>query len=147
LKFYLLRVDPKRKIVFNPEESIDFHGFTGPFVQYSYARIKSILRKEEKIPVKEYPASELFLLEKALIMALEKYPLLLDQAKVEMNPSLVANYAFSVAKTFNSFYTEHSVSKAESEEKKQLRTLLCQFTANVLQSSMALLGIQVPERM
>ena len=147
LKFYLLRVDPKRKIVFNPEESIDFHGFTGPFVQYSYARIKSILRKEEGTPAKAYEASSLLALEKAMILGLEKYPIVLDQARLEMNPSVIANFVFGLAKTFNAFYTEHSVGKAESEEKKQLRLQLCRFTANVLQSSMSLLGIQVPERM
>jgi len=82
-----------------------------------------------------------------MILGLEKYPIVLDQARLEMNPSVIANFVFGLAKTFNAFYTEHSVGKAESEEKKQLRLQLCRFTANVLQSSMSLLGIQVPERM
>ncbi len=147
LKFFLLRVDPKKRMVFNPDESIDFHGFTGPFIQYTYARIKSILRKE---PVTGYPAVEgetLFPLEKELLISLEKYGSLLQQACVEMNPSLVANYVFGIARLFNSFYAEHSVARAESEIKKQLRLRICVMVANVMQSAMSLLGIRVPERM
>ena len=147
LKFFLLRVDPKKRMVFNPEESIDFHGYTGPFVQYAHARIKSILRKEEP---GEYPAEDigpLLPLEKELLIHLEKYSSLLQQACTEMNPSLVASYIFNIAKIFNSFYAEHPVSRAESEVKKQLRLRICVMTANVIRSSMQLLGIRVPERM
>ena len=147
LKFFLLRVDPKKRMVFNPEESIDFHGFTGPFIQYTHARIKSILRKES---VGDFPQQELtglLPLEKELLISLEKYSSILQQACNEMNPSLVANYIFSVAKIFSSFYTEHSVSRAESENKKQLRLRICVMTANIIQSGMKLLGIKVPERM
>jgi arginyl-tRNA synthetase len=147
LKFFILRVDPKKRMVFNPDESIDFHGFTGPFIQYTHARIKSILRKET---VEEFPADQftaLLPLEKQLLVLMEKYSLLLKQACSEMNPSLVANYIYSVAKTFNSFYAELSVSRAETEEKKQLRLRICVMTANIIKSSMNLLGIKVPERM
>jgi len=147
LKFFLLRVDPKKRMVFNPDESIDFHGFTGPFVQYAHARVKSILRKES---ISEYSGSEktdLLPLEKELLISLEKYSSLLEQACIEMNPSLVANYVFSIAKTFNSFYSEHSIGRAESEYKKQLRLRICVMTAYVIQSAMSLLGIKVPERM
>ena len=147
LKFFLLRVDPKKRMVFNPDESIDFHGFTGPFVQYTHARIKSILRKES---VGTYPTGEmtaLLPLEKEMLIILEKYSGLLQQACSEMNPSLLANYSFSVAKVFNSFYAEHSVNRAESESKKQLRLRICVMTSNVIRSSMKLLGIKVPERM
>jgi arginyl-tRNA synthetase len=153
LKFYLLRVDPKKKMVFNPEESIDFHGFTGPFVQYTYARIKSILRKDQTEwdkAVKGSPhedESSLLSLEKAVILQLEKYPSVLEQACLEMNPSVVAIYAFQLAKQFNSFYSEHSVSRAETEGKKVLRLRLSILTAHILQSSMSVLGIDVPERM
>jgi arginyl-tRNA synthetase len=147
LKFFLLRVDPKKRMVFNPDESIDFQGFTGPFVQYTYARIKSILRKEAIGVYHEMEFKPLLTLEKELLINLEKFGLLLQQACTEMNPSLVANYVFSIAKIFNSFYSEHSVSKAESENKKQLRLRICVMTANVIQSSMSLLGIRVPERM
>ncbi len=147
LKFYLLRVDPKKKMVFNPEESIDFHGFTGPFVQYTYARIRSILRKEEETISAAQQTEALLPLEKAVIIQLERYPVMIEQACEEMNPSVIANYAFNLAKTFNSFYTEHSVSRAETAAKKQLRLQLSLLTATVLQSAMQLLGIKVPERM
>ena len=146
LKFFLLRVDPKKKMIFNPEESIDFHGFTGPFVQYTYARIKSILRKEKAVAATA-GTEGLAKLEKELIVKLEQYPAVVEQAAEEHNPSLLAIYAFEIAKTFNSFYTEHSVMKAESEDKKQLRLKICALTANVIKSAMGLLGISVPERM
>jgi arginyl-tRNA synthetase len=147
LKFFLLRVDPKKRMVFNPDESIDFHGYTGPFIQYTHARIKSILRKEQ---IGDYPAdgfSTLLPLEKELLITLEKYGTLLQLACTEMNPSLVANYTFGLAKIFSSFYSEHSVSRAESEGKKQLRLRICVMTSNILKSAMSLLGIRVPERM
>ncbi|HEY6505594.1 MAG TPA: arginine--tRNA ligase [Chitinophagaceae bacterium] len=146
LKFFLLRVDPKKRMVFNPEESIDFHGFTGPFVQYTHARIRSILRKEKAVGNLS-AVSSLLPKEKELIVLLEQYSATLDQALQEHNPSVLAIYAFNVAKTFNTFYTEHSIMSAESEEKKQLRLQLSELTANVIASSMALLGIRVPERM
>ncbi len=147
LKFFLLRVDPKKRMIFNPDESIDFHGFTGPFVQYTHARIKSILRKERMGEPAGGVAFPLLPLEKEVIISLEKYAALLETACQEMNPSLVANFAFSLAKIFNSFYVEHSVGRAETEEKKQLRLRICLLTANVLKSAMGILGIRVPERM
>ncbi len=146
MKFYLLRVDPKKTMVFNPEESIDFHGFTGPFVQYTYARIKSILRKtttDHRLPVTD----SLLKLEKDVIMVLEQFPAAIEQAAFEHNPSAIAIYVFDLAKTFNSFYTIHSIASAETEEKKQLRLSIAGMTANVIKSSMELLGIHVPERM
>jgi len=151
MKFYLLRVDPKKTMVFNPEDSIDFHGFTGPFVQYTHARIKSILKKvgEESLTVDGSPLAiaNLLPLEKELIVELEQYPAAIEQACEEHNPSVIANYVFHLAKTFNSFYSEHSVSNAESASKKQLRVQLATMTANVIKSGMELLGINVPERM
>ena len=163
MKFYLLRVDPKKTMVFNPEESIDFHGFTGPFVQYTYARIKSILRKiagNEQLtlgngqpamtndPMTNDPmTNDLLKLEKDLIIAAEQYPAMIEQACAEQNPSVIANYVFHLAKTFNSFYTEHSIANAETEEKKQLRLQLAGMTSNIIKSGMNLLGINVPERM
>ena len=147
LKFFLLRVDPKKKMIFNPEESIDFHGFTGPFVQYTHARIKSILRKEKAEPTYKLQSSELLSGEKELIVLLEQYPVILEQAAEEHNPSVLAIYAFTVAKTYNTFYAEHSVMDAESADKKQLRLQLSEMTANVISSAMHLLGIKVPERM
>lgn len=146
LKFFLLRVDPKKKMIFNPEESIDFHGFTGPFVQYTHARIKSVLRKAQGTSDK-VQATSLLKLEKDLVIMLEQYPTILEQAVAEHNPSVIAIYVFNLAKAFNTFYTEHSVMNAESEEKKQLRLQISEMTANVIASGMSLLGIKVPERM
>ncbi|MEI6947654.1 arginine--tRNA ligase [Paraflavisolibacter sp. H34] len=152
LKYFLLRVDPKKKMVFNPEESIEFYGFTGPFIQYTHARIKSILRKAEAegtkyegLDTKE--ASALLPLEKELLLLLEQYSDTVQQAAAEYNPSVMALYAFNVAKTYNTFYTAHKVLAAETEEKKLLRLRLCARTASVIKSSLALLGINVPERM
>jgi len=146
LKYYLLRVDPKKKMIFNPEESIDFHGHTGPFIQYTHARIKSILRKEKATDITTISAN-LLPLEKELLIELENYPTVVEQACKEHDPSHIANYVYHLAKTYNSFYTEHSVMNAESADKKQLRLLLCSFTANVIAGAMQLLGIKVPERM
>lgn len=158
LKFFLLRVDPKKKMIFNPEESIDFHGFTGPFIQYTHARIKSILRKagvngqgsmvndKENSPF-TIDHSPLLPLEKALLLTLEQFPAVLQEAAAEHDPSKVAIYVFNLAKTFNSFYTEHSIANAETEEKKQLRLQLSQLTAQSLHNGMSVLGIRVPERM
>ena len=145
MKFYLLRVDPKKKMIFNPEESIDFHGFTGPFIQYTYARIKSILRKEslERKPL----TGGLLPLEKQVLYVLEQFPSIIRDAAQELNPSVIANYLFLLAKTYNSFYTEHSVANAENADKKNLRLQLSVMTSGVLQSGMQLLGINVPERM
>lgn len=158
LKFFLLRVDPKKKMIFNPEESIDFHGFTGPFVQYTHARIRSILRKAagngEWSMINDKPDSlftidhsPLLPLEKALLITLEQFPVVLQEAASEHDPSKVAIYVFNLAKTFNSFYTEHSIANAETEEKKLLRLQLSQLTAQALKNGMSVLGIRVPERM
>jgi arginyl-tRNA synthetase len=168
LKFFLLRVDPKKRILFNPEESIDLHGFTATFIQYAYARIRSILRKEASAAAtgtastatparsepssatrapSDLPAAALLPLERAIIIALEKYPSMIEQACVEMNPSVIAGYIFGLAKSFNSFYSEHSIANAETTQKKEWRLRLCRLTATVLHSGMGLLGIRVPERM
>jgi arginyl-tRNA synthetase len=146
LKFFLLRVDPKKRMVFNPEESIDIHGFTATFVQYTHARICSILRKEQ--PAAKAPAfSTLLKAEKDMLVLLEQFETIIEQALQEHNPSVLAGYAFQLAKSFNSFYTELSVMKAESEEKKQLRLRICALTAKTIRITMRLMGIAVPERM
>ena len=151
LKFFLLKVDPKKRMVFNPEESIDFHGFTGPFIQYTHARLRSILRKEaaEESSTADtvLESTPLLKLEKELVLQLEQYPDIVRQSAMEYNPSSIANYIFSVAQTCNSFYTVHKVLKAETEEKKLLRLQICQLTAHVIKDAMQLLGIRVPERM
>ena len=158
MKFYLLRVDPKKRMVFNPEESIDFHGFTGPFVQYTYARIQSILRKvdsegsvigDETSGVQHHTSDigKLLPFERQLILFLEKYAGTVSDAADEMNPSLIANYVFNLAKLYNSFYAEHSVANAENTEKKNLRLRLSVMTAHIIKSALQLLGIKVPARM
>ncbi len=145
LKFFLLRVDPKKKMIFNPEESIDFHGFTGPFIQYTHARIKSILRKTgTQTHILPTP---LLALEKALIIALSNFSNTINEAAENLDPSKLAIYAFELAKLFNSFYTEHSINNAESEDKKQLRIHLAILTAATLSKAMHALGIAVPEQM
>jgi len=146
LKFFLLRVDPTKKMLFNPKESIDFHGFTGPFIQYTHARIKSILRKVEG-QVVDLSNEVLTPLEKEIILLLEQFQTVIQAAASEFNPSALAIYCFEVAKTFNSFYTEHSIANAETKEKQLLRLHICTLTAHVLKTGMALLGINVPDRM
>ncbi len=150
LKFFLLRVDPKKKMVFNPAESIDFHGFTGPFIQYTYARIRSILRKLNYQSSKELldDANDTWLpLEKELIVTIEQFPTVLKDAGTEQDPSKVAIYIFNLAKTFSSFYSEHSIANAESPSKQALRIMLSVFTATAIKNGMKVLGIKVPERM
>jgi len=145
LKFYLLRVDPQRKMVFNPEESIDFHGFTAPFIQFTHARIKSILRKQQ--PLGTFLQPDFLPMEKNLAVLTEQYPALLLEAANDYDPSKVAIYCYNLARTFSSFYTAHSITNAESSEKKELRLQLASITGHVLQHGMNLLGITVPERM
>ena len=154
LKFYLLRVDPKKKMIFDPKESIDLHGFTATFVQYAHARICSILRKEGVAMLPDNTKFQTFKLtqdilpaEKKLALMLEQYPVILENAAVEYNPSLLCNYSFQLAQQFNSFYDEHSISKAENEEKKHLRLMLIIMTAQILRHGMKLLGIRLPEKM
>ena len=145
LKFFLLRVDPKKKMIFNPEESIDFHGFTGPFIQYTHARIKSILRKTGTTV--QQVGSSLLPLEKALAMQLANFSAEVNEAAEALDPSKLAIYAFNLAKLFNSFYAELSIANAESEDKKNLRIQLGILTAATLKQAMQVLGIEVPEQM
>lgn len=145
LKFFLLRVDPKKKMIFNPEESIDFHGFTGPFIQYTHARIKSILRKTGTAV--HSIGTDLLPLEKALAMQLANFSAEVNEAAEALDPSKLAIYAFNLAKLFNSFYAELSIANAESEDKKNLRIQLGILTAATLKQAMHALGIEVPEQM
>lgn len=158
MKFFLLRVDPKKRMIFNPEESIDFHGFTGPFIQYSHARIKSILREAgvtDTSHLGTYRHNDSLLpMEKALIVLNEQFGDVLEDAQKEMSPAAIANYAFHLAQQFNSFYAEkvsgvytYSIVNALSEEQKNLRLQLITLTANTIAQCMKLLGIEVPERM
>ncbi len=149
LKFFLLRVDPKKKMIFNPEESIDFHGFTGPFIQYTHARIKSILRKESFSGSAQALVNDksLLELEKSVISVLEQFPETIQEAANAHDPSKIAIYIFNLAQVFNSFYTKHSIGNAESEDKKSLRLQLAALTAQTIKKGMNMLGIAVPERM
>ena len=147
LKYFLLRVDPKKKMIFNPEESIDFHGSTGPFIQYTHARIKSVLRKSSID--KDFIAYKTALLdpEKELLLLSEQFETVLLQSAESLDPSTLATYLFQLAQSFNSFYAALSIASAESEEKKQLRLKISSMVATVLCSGMNLLGISVPEKM
>jgi arginyl-tRNA synthetase len=145
LKFFLLRVDPKKKMIFNPEESIDFHGFTGPFIQYTHARIKSILRKTGTSVT--LTSNELLPLEKQLAIELSLFPAIINEAADTLDPSKIAIYTFNLAKLFNTFYAELSIANADSEIKKQLRIKIGILTATTLQKAMHCLGIAVPEQM
>lgn len=147
LKFYLLRVEPRKKMIFDPKESIDLHGFTATFIQYAYVRICSILRKNEMAYGQYTIGSALTPLEKALLLKVEQYPSVLEQAAQEYNPSVICNYAFHTAQLFNSFFDKHSITNAESEEKKQLRLMLITMLGHVIKDAMSLLGINVPQRM
>jgi arginyl-tRNA synthetase len=145
LKFFLVRVDPQKRMIFNPEESIDLHGFTATFVQYAFARTQSVFRKE--LYTGTDIGTDLLPLEKELILSLERYPEIIKQAGEEMNPSAIAGYVFNVAQLYNTFYFKHQILKAETPIKKELRLQINQMVAHVLKSGMALLGIQVPDRM
>jgi arginyl-tRNA synthetase len=154
LKFYLLRVDPKKRMIFDPKESIDLHGFTATFIQYAHARICSILRKEHLPLMPSEQHFEAFVLsqslsqsEKNILLSLEQFPQVLQNAAEEMSPSVLCNYAFQLAQSFNTFYDQHSISKAENEEKKQLRLMMIIMTAQTLRRAMNLLGIDLPEKM
>ena len=147
LKFFLLRVDPKKKMIFNPEESIDFHGFTGPFIQYTHARIKSVLRKSTIDTSYIKFVEPLLPAEKELLLLAEEYEITLQQAALSFDPSTIAIYLFQLAQTFNSFYAALSIANAETEEKKQLRLKTASWVATILASGMSLLGIRVPEKM
>lgn len=147
LKFFLLRVDPKKKMIFNPEESIDFHGFTGPFIQYTHARIRSVLRKNVLNSGYTDFREPLHKMEKDLLIHCELFGQTLKQSGDSHDPSAVAMYLFQLAQQFNSFYAALSISNAESEEKKQLRLKISMMVAVILKSGMSLLGIAVPEKM
>lgn len=147
LKYFLLKVDPRKKMLFNPAESIDFHGNTGPFIQYTYARIKSILRNAGVTDFTATAGVEPNELENGLIQNLYRYPAVVKEAGEELSPGIIANYVYDVAKTFSHFYHECPIIKEEDESKRNLRFQLCMMTAQTIQSAFSLLGINVPERM
>ena len=149
LKYFILKVDPKKRILFNPKESIDLQGHTGPFIQYSYARIQSIFRKLAENGLNEFRlnGTDLLPAEKSLIVNIYQYPGVIQSAADNYSPAEVANYIYNLAKQFNSFYAEHSITKAESADKQHLRAIIAGQTAYILKHGLMLLGIQSPERM
>ena len=146
LKYYILKVDPKKRILFNPEESVDFQGNTGPFIQYTYARIQSILRKAE-VSVKTSNIKTLHPKEKELIKQLQLFPETIQQAAALYSPALIANYTYELVKSFNSFYQNVSILGADFEEEKSFRIKLSRAVSDVIKTAFGLLGIHVPERM
>jgi len=150
LKYYILKVDPKKRILFDPEESVDFQGNTGPFIQYTYARIQSILRKAEELDVlrpSSIDISELHPKEKELIKQIQLFPDTIQLAAENYSPAVIANYTYELVKEFNSFYQQVSILGEADEHKKVLRVRLSQKVGNIIQSAFKLLGIEVPERM
>jgi arginyl-tRNA synthetase len=147
LKFYLLRVDPKKKMIFNPKESIDFHGFTGPFVQYAHARICSILRKAGELPALHLETIHMTADEKKLLHLAEQYEQVLWQAAQEYNPAHLCNYLFSLAQRYNSFLPNHPVLKADDEATRSFRLHLSILVKHILADGLNALGIDAPERM
>lgn len=147
LKYFILKVDPKKQMMFNPQESIDFNGNTGPFIQYTYARIKSILRKSSQLNSEFIHPEYLLEKEKNVLKILYIYPIIVKQAGEQYSPALISNYIFDLVKTYNKFYQDVPILKEEDLGKKYFRILLSQMTANIIEKAMKLLGIQVPERM
>ena len=149
LKYFILKVDPKKTMLFDPRESIDFNGNTGPFIQYTHARICSILRKaqEANISTEEFTAAELLPAEVELIKLLSEYPATVRTAGEQFAPSVIAAYAYDLAKQFNGYYHDHSILKEENVAVRTLRLMLAKEVARVIRSAMSLLGIAVPERM
>ena len=149
LKYFILKVDPKKTMLFDPRESIDFNGNTGPFIQYTHARICSILRKaaEAGISTEGYTTAELLPEEIELVKALSEYPAVVRTAGEQFAPSVIAAYAYDLAKQFNGYYHDHSILKEENVTTRSLRLMLASTVASVIRSAMSLLGIRVPERM
>ncbi len=149
LKYFILKVDARKNMLFNPEESIDFNGNTGPFIQYTHARIRSILRKAEGITIPETLADDMPVNEKesALIQKMNDYGAAVEQAGKDYSPSGIANYCYELTKEFNQFYHDYSILKEEDEGKKLVRLVIAANVAKILKNGMALLGIEVPERM
>lgn len=147
LKYFILKVDPKKRILFDPKESIDFAGNTGPFIQYTYARIQSILRKASFDNKQNILVDELHLKEKELIKLLQSYPEIIQNAAESLSPALVANFTYELVKSYNSFYQSVPIFGAENELKKEMRIQLSYAVSCIIKSSFKLLGIEVPERM
>ena len=147
LKYFILKVDARKNMLFNPEESIDFNGNTGPFIQYTYARIRSILRKAEGITSHAGLTNELNEKEIELIQKMNEFGTAVEQAGKDYSPSGIANYCYELTKVFNQFYHDYSILNEPDEQKKALRLMLARNVAKIIKNGMSLLGIEVPERM
>lgn len=147
LKYFILKVDARKNMLFNPEESIDFNGNTGPFIQYTYARICSILRKSQNMQHVQNTPSTLNEKEIELIQKMSEYPAVVEQAGKDYSPSGIANYCYELTKIFNQFYHDFSILNEPDEQKRQVRLVLARNVAKVIKNGMSLLGIEVPERM
>ncbi|HKL32941.1 MAG TPA: arginine--tRNA ligase [Tangfeifania sp.] len=151
LKYFILKVDPKKNMLFNPEESIDFNGNTGPFIQYTYARIQSVLRKAAKNQVtydalkRQFP--EISLKEKLLLKRIALFPEAVAEAGANYSPAVIANYCYELVKEYNQFYHDHSILNIDDSEKREFRLVLSVTVGKVIKQGMTLLGINVPERM
>ncbi|MCF8256111.1 MAG: arginine--tRNA ligase, partial [Flavobacteriales bacterium] len=147
LKYFILRVDPKKRMLFDPQESIDMQGNTGPFIQYTHARICSLLRKaggvSDDIPIRQNLDER----ERSIVRLLSTYPASVKQAGEEYSPAVIANYAYELAKDFNQFYQEIPILKEEDAVIRDFRLALTAMTGQVIYSAMGLLGIRVPEKM
>ena len=147
LKYFILKVDARKNMLFNPEESIDFNGNTGPFIQYTYARIRSILRKAQNIPNTPNTLNILNEKEVELIQKMSEYGAAVEQAGKDYSPSGIANYCYELTKVFNQFYHDYSILNEEDEQKRQVRLVIARNVGKIIRNGMALLGIEVPERM
>jgi len=149
LKYFLLKVDPKKKMLFNPAESIDFQGNTGPFIQYTHARIKSILRNVSASEDFNFADEKVVMsaIEKELVFKIYQYPLVIKEAAKELSPGVICNYIFELAKQYSAFYHDHQVLNEANVDQRSFRLNLCKLTADIIQSGFGLLGIVVPEKM
>ena len=147
LKYFILKVDARKNMLFNPEESIDFNGNTGPFIQYTYARIRSILRKAQDEVGPMSPMSPISPKEVELIQKMSEFGAAVEQAGKDYSPSGIANYCYELTKVFNQFYHDYSILNEPDEQKKAVRLMLAKNVAKIIKNGMALLGIEVPERM
>ena len=152
LKYFLLKVDPKKRMLFNPEESVEFQGNTGPFIQYTFARISAILRKANQLGIKHSVDSfsgykNLHVTEKEAIILLSQFPQRIEAAAAEYSPSIIAQYVYDLAKEYNRFYAEVSIFNEQDKEALSFRIAFSVIMENVIQRGMAMLGIKVPERM
>jgi len=147
LKYYILKVDPRKRILFNPEESVDFQGNTGPFIQYTYARIQSILRKDGGADFSNDGVGEIHPKEKEVLKQLQLFPETVQQAAEQYSPALLANYVYELVKRYNSFYQSVPILAEIVNDKRNFRILLSKQVAQTIKNGFALLGIDVPKRM